>query len=88
MPAERLLDVSGLAPPEPLVAVLDVVFTLNPGEYLRVRHHREPFPLYAILDEHGFDHRTQHGGAVPFEIFIWRRGDEAARAALPTGAGT
>ncbi len=79
---ERLLDVSALVPPEPLERVLQAIQLLQPGEYLRVRHRREPFPLYPLLEEGGYDYRTQPGRDVAFEIFIWQRDDEAARLAV------
>lgn len=82
MTRERLLDVGALPPPEPLERILAALATLAAGQYLRVRHSREPYPLYAILDEHGFDHLTRRGRDTPFEILIWRRGDDAAHAEI------
>lgn len=82
MPSELLLDVRDLVPPEPLERVLAAVKILGDGQYLRVRHHREPFPLYAFLEESGFAWRTRPGHDIPFEIFIWRRNDERAQSAV------
>lgn len=76
MPSENLLDVRDLTPPEPLERVLTAIGSLGKGQYLRVRHHREPFPLYPILQKSGFAWLTQPGLEAPFEIFIWRRNDE------------
>lgn len=78
----RVLDVSRLDPPEPLVRILEAIEHLPPGEYLHIRHRREPYPLYAILEESGFAHLTRLGRDCPYEIFIWRRGDERARASV------
>ena len=42
---ERVLDVSDLEPPEPLERILDALDQLGTGDWLHVRHRREPFPL-------------------------------------------
>lgn len=82
MVRERLLDVSALEPPEPLVQVLDAAAALRPGEYLRARLPREPYPLYPLLEERGFEFRRLPATAPVFEMLVWRRDDAAARAAL------
>jgi uncharacterized protein (DUF2249 family) len=86
MPPELLLDVRNLAPPEPLERVLATLGSLGEGKYLRVRIHREPFPLYAWLQESGFAWRTRSTGDVAFELCIWRCGD--ARAVTEISAFT
>jgi uncharacterized protein (DUF2249 family) len=58
------LDVRGLEPPQPMVAVLERLETLAPGETLTVIHDRRPTFLYPQLDDRGFAHRTdepEHG---------------------------
>ncbi len=82
MVRERLLDVSALEPPEPLVQVVDAAVALQPGEYLRVRLPREPYPLYSLLDERGFEYRRLPTAGPMFEILVWRHEDTAVRAAL------
>ncbi len=77
---QRVLDVSRLEPPEPLVRILDALEELPPGVLLHVRHRREPFPLYAILEETGYAWHTRLCGANHYEIVIWRRDDERACA--------
>jgi len=79
MASEIELDVSALEPPEPLRAILATVGELAPGQSLRVRHRREPFPLYAALQELGFVHRTVREGPERYTILIWRAGDEVAQ---------
>lgn len=81
MARERVLDVSRLPPPEPLERALAALSELAPGEYLRMLHWREPFPLYAVLADLGFAHAVRRGGEPPYEIRIWRRGDAEAEAA-------
>ncbi|CAK0771754.1 hypothetical protein CCP3SC15_430012 [Gammaproteobacteria bacterium] len=76
--AERILDVSQLDPPEPFEQAVAALHTLQEGEYLRLLHHREPFPLYSFLDNAGFAHRAVSGTIPPIEIYIWRRQDAAA----------
>jgi hypothetical protein len=83
---ERLLDVRALPPPEPFEQVLAVLTELAPGEYVRMLHWREPFPLYAVLPELGFMHAVRAGQQVPYEIVIWRRGDAEAETAASPGA--
>lgn len=82
MPRERLLDVSGQEPPQPFVHITEALDSLQPGEYLRVRHHREPFPLYAQLPEWGFRYLVRPGHGCAFEIFIWRDDDRETGAAV------
>ena len=67
---ERRVDVSDLEPPEPLERILDALIDLQSGDWLRVHHRREPFPLYPLLQRNGYRWRTeQRGDAV--DIVIW-----------------
>lgn len=72
MAAEIILDVRGLEPPEPMVKVLDALETMPPGDSLRMVHNREPFPLYGILQQDGYQYRTETCADGHFEIVIWR----------------
>ena len=65
------LDVRDLEPPEPLQQALAALAALKPGEQLRMLHHREPFPLYAMLRERGFTHRTTQLAEDNYEVLIW-----------------
>ena len=86
MTVERVLDVSDLAPPEPLERALEAVRELPPGGYVRMLHWREPLLLYPLLEEQGLRWTTRAGRETAYEILIWRRGDaEAEAAALATG---
>lgn len=82
MSTERELDVSMLEPPEPLQKIIDTIETLTPGEYLKVLHHREPYPLYPILEKEGFSYNSRMGSVTPFEIFIWRMDDAEAASGV------
>jgi uncharacterized protein (DUF2249 family) len=79
--SEKLLDVSGLEPPEPRDRIVAALERLAPGQYLRVLHHREPLLLYPWLQEQGYRWHTQAGGTTAFEIIVWRATDTTAAAA-------
>ena len=68
----RTLDVRGLEPPQPMVAVLERLDTLAPGETLTVVHDRRPTFLYPQLDERGFTHRTEEPEPGVIHILIRR----------------
>ena len=65
------LDVRDLEPPEPFQQALAALAALKPGERLRMLHRREPFPLYVMLNERGFSHRTTQLADGSYEILIW-----------------
>lgn len=48
------LDVRGLEPPQPMIAILQKLVDLGPGAQLEVRHHREPVMLYDKLKLRGY----------------------------------
>lgn len=51
----RHIDVRGLAPPEPMVAILRRIATLSPPECLVARLDRDPVFLYPELAEIGWE---------------------------------
>jgi uncharacterized protein (DUF2249 family) len=53
-----VLDVRGMAPPGPMVTVLERLDTLGPDETLLVVHDRRPVFLYPQLEARGFVHAT------------------------------
>ncbi len=73
--SKKFLDVSDLFPPEPLERAQEAVFQLKKGEYLHLRHRREPCLLYPILDEEGFFHHTRETDDGMVEVFICRGDD-------------
>jgi len=79
MKPEQFLDVSLLEPPEPMEHILSAIDTLAQGCYLRIWIHREPFPLYDILEREGFSHAIRPGRHSAFELFTWHDHDETAR---------
>ncbi len=48
------VDVSELAPPEPMRVILSHLAKLSDQECLQVKHRRQPFPLYENLGVAGF----------------------------------
>ncbi len=80
MTRERMLDASQLEAPEPFRAAMVAISELAEGEYLCMRHRREPFPLYAALAELGFSYRVYDGEHTRYEILIWRADDAALTA--------
>lgn len=78
MGREYLLDATYMEPPEPLVRALEMAEVLEAGDYLRLRHRREPCLLYDNLNQRGFAYITRAGIDVAFEVFIWREDDAVA----------
>jgi uncharacterized protein (DUF2249 family) len=72
--ADAMIDVRGLEPPQPMVAVLERIETLKPGESLTVVHDRRPTFLYPQLDARGFAHRTDEPEPGVVRIMIERVG--------------
>ena len=71
MAGDLILDVRELEPPEPLEKVLEALCTLEAGQRIRMIHHREPHPLYPILQREGFGHKTHFTDEGMVEIIIW-----------------
>lgn len=71
-PVQHELDARDMAPPEPMQHALDLLERLRPGDRLRMLHHREPYPLYTILNQRGFLHKTTELDDGSYEILIWR----------------
>jgi TusA-related sulfurtransferase len=56
---DRVIDARGLMPPEPLELTLAALDDLTPGGEIVLLLYREPFPLYQILQQNGYAHRTE-----------------------------
>lgn len=72
MAGERLIDARGLEPPEPFVRAMEALDLLDRGECAALQLHldREPFPLYRVLDEHGYPRQTTQGADGSFVVRI------------------
>jgi uncharacterized protein DUF2249 len=55
------VDVRGLEPPEPMVAILGHLETGDQAGPVTVHHDREPIYLYPELAERGWDYRLVKG---------------------------
>lgn len=77
---ERLLDVSELEAPEPLMRAVAAIESLSRGEYLRFRHRMKPCHLYPVLEKHGLAWDTRQGEVVECELFIWHADDPKTEA--------
>lgn len=60
------IDVRGLPPPEPLVAILELVASVQAATPVIVHHDREPLLLYPELAERGWS--AQRIDAPPGEV--------------------
>jgi hypothetical protein len=60
------IDVRGLPPPQPLIAILQRVHTLGRTERLVVHHDRDPMLLYPELAEIGWE--AERVPAPPGEV--------------------
>ena len=75
MAKEIMLDVHDLQPPEPMHQALDALDKLTAGEYLKMIHRMQPFPLFNILNENNFRYRVIPGDKG-FHIYIWKMDDK------------
>jgi len=64
------VDVSGLAPPEPMTVILKHLATLTHQECLLVKHRRQPFPLYEKLNDAGFSYHCVVHAQNDIDLYI------------------
>ncbi|MFK5913075.1 MAG: DUF2249 domain-containing protein [Woeseiaceae bacterium] len=67
---EIILDVHEMQSPEPMEVVMKGLDDLQQGEYLKMLHRMQPFPLYDILLENGFRYKVTDG-EFGFDIYMW-----------------
>lgn len=70
MKREILVDARWLEPPEPMQRALAALDVMGPDERVRLLIHREPFPLYALLQEKGYRHQIHLVGDGCYEVLI------------------
>ena len=66
------IDVRGLPPPEPFENIMRALQALPAKSTLRVRIHRQPYPLYDVLRDNGYAWQTTALADDDFEILIRR----------------
>ncbi|PHR84157.1 MAG: hypothetical protein COA59_07770 [Colwellia sp.] len=72
------LDVSALAPPEPMTIILTHLARLTAQECLRIKHRRQPFPLYEKLNYTGFSYHCVVDTQDDITLYIFHQNAEAA----------
>ncbi len=70
------VDVSELAPPEPMTVILTALASLEQGHCLLVTHRRQPFPLYEKLIQAGWAYHCQVHDDDHISLFIYRQIDQ------------
>lgn len=70
MSEEITVDGRWLEPPAPIEMVLTALDLLRPGQHVRFLLHREPLPLYGMLENMGYRHRTEVTPDGCFQILI------------------
>ena len=75
MPNLKLItvDVSALAPPEPMTVILTHLSTLTQQECLLVKHRRQPFPLYKKLEQAGFSYQCVIHDQDDISLYIYHK---------------
>jgi uncharacterized protein (DUF2249 family) len=66
------IDVTGMEPPEPMLAILEALEALPDGGALLVKLDREPHPLFRVLEQN--DYRRSGGWREDhsYQLLIWR----------------
>ncbi len=72
------IDVSALAPPEPMTVILTHLATLTQSQCLVIKHRRQPFPLYVKLKEAGFSYHCIEHGLDHISLYIFHHCDQQA----------
>lgn len=71
------LDVSELEPPQPMTEILLALSELRTNQCLKVKHRREPVPLYAKLHAAGWQYYCHSLARNGFHIYIYRQTEQA-----------
>lgn len=67
---EILVDARDLEPPEPMEKVMQALALLRASQSIQLLLHREPFPLYPLLAEKDYRHRTRMKADGSYVILI------------------
>ncbi|OGG95167.1 MAG: hypothetical protein A2527_08320 [Candidatus Lambdaproteobacteria bacterium RIFOXYD2_FULL_50_16] len=66
------LECRQMAPPEPMVAVLEALNNLAPEDQVLMIHRHNPVHLLPILAARGFAYQVKEKGENQIEVLIWR----------------
>lgn len=80
-PSYTLIDVSEMEAPEPMQTILLALQALPIQGVLNVTHRREPFPLYPILKQQGFEYVIE-SAPTGFLITIWNKAHQCDLAMM------
>ncbi len=72
------VDVSELAPPEPMTVILSHLAKLSAQECLQVKHRRQPFPLYEKLSVAGFAYHCVIHSQDDITLYIYHSNAQQA----------
>lgn len=67
------VDARGLAPPEPMIRILEALAQLPDGATLSARTDRRPLHLYPLLEQRGYSGTTTEASDHGFITVIRRR---------------
>jgi len=70
-PEDVVVDACWLQPPEPMEKVVAALENLQRGQRVRFLIHREPMPLYRMLQQNDYRWRTSQREDGTYEILIW-----------------
>ena len=59
---------------EPFFTIMEATRSLGPEDVLLVINQFEPVPLYGVMEQRGFRHRTERGSEGEFRVFFRRQG--------------
>ena len=76
------LDVSELAPPEPMTQILQALAKLSPDQCLEVQHSRQPFPLYEKLVQTGWGYHCDQISDNRITLYIFKQEKQSRFEAL------
>jgi len=68
---DLVVDARWLDHPEPLEKILAALEALAPGQRVLFKIHREPYPLYRILEQNDYCWKLSKLEDGTFEILIW-----------------
>jgi uncharacterized protein (DUF2249 family) len=77
------IDVRELAPPEPMMKILEALPQVDERTLLFVHHHREPLFLYAKLQARGYKWNLDKISETYYHLRIWREDPVVSNAEEP-----